>query len=93
MKELIENIDFYINEDGYMVLTEKYHLERDIVAVIAANTACINMKIFQSPAVHLYFPQIINPKRTANNWISFPLPGRAATSSNYKLCERGGSKK
>ncbi len=28
MKELIEGIDYYINEEGYVVLTEKYHLER-----------------------------------------------------------------
>jgi len=28
MKELIENIDFYYNDAGLMVLTEKYHLER-----------------------------------------------------------------
>lgn len=27
-KELAEGIDFYYNEQGYMVLTEKYHLER-----------------------------------------------------------------
>ena len=27
-QELIEGIDFYYNEDGLMVLTEKYHLER-----------------------------------------------------------------
>ena len=26
--ELIEGIDFYINKDGYIVLTEKYHLEK-----------------------------------------------------------------
>ena len=26
MKELIEDIDYYINKDGYVVLTEKYHL-------------------------------------------------------------------
>jgi len=25
---LIEGIDFYINKDGYKVLTEKYHLEK-----------------------------------------------------------------
>ncbi len=74
MKELIENIDFYINEDGYMVLTEKYHLERDIVAVIAANTACINMKIFQSPAVHLYFPQITT--RNERQITGFHFPSR-----------------
>ncbi len=29
MKELIENIDYYINKDGYVVLTEKYHLEKE----------------------------------------------------------------
>lgn len=28
MKELIENIDYYINKNGYVVLTEKYHLEK-----------------------------------------------------------------
>ncbi|MES2777439.1 MAG: DUF5522 domain-containing protein [Bacteroidota bacterium] len=25
---LIEGIDFYYNEDGYVVLTEKYHLDK-----------------------------------------------------------------
>jgi len=28
MKQLIEGVDFYYNEQGLMVLTEKYHLER-----------------------------------------------------------------
>lgn len=28
MKELIENIDYYINKEGFVVLTEKYHLEK-----------------------------------------------------------------
>jgi len=28
MKELIEHIDYYINEDGDLVLTKKYHLDR-----------------------------------------------------------------
>lgn len=27
-QELIEGEDFYYNEDGYIVLTEKYHLEK-----------------------------------------------------------------
>ncbi|TAL49938.1 MAG: hypothetical protein EPN92_02325 [Chitinophagaceae bacterium] len=26
--ELIEGIHYYVNEDGYVVLTEKYHLEK-----------------------------------------------------------------
>ncbi len=28
MNELVEGIDYYINEDGYVVLTEKYHSDR-----------------------------------------------------------------
>lgn len=28
MESLIEGVHYYINEDGYVVLTEKYHLER-----------------------------------------------------------------
>ncbi|HEX5653291.1 MAG TPA: DUF5522 domain-containing protein [Chitinophagaceae bacterium] len=28
MKELTEGVHYYINEDGYIVLTEKYHLEK-----------------------------------------------------------------
>ena len=28
MKELIEGTDYYINDKGYVVLTEKYHLDR-----------------------------------------------------------------
>lgn len=26
--DLTEGIDFYINKDGYIVLTEKYHLDK-----------------------------------------------------------------
>ena len=29
MKELTEGIDYYINDDGYVVLTEHYHLEKE----------------------------------------------------------------
>ncbi len=28
MSQLIEGEDFYYNEDGYVVLTEKYHLQK-----------------------------------------------------------------
>ena len=31
MKQLVEGIDYYINEDGYVVLTEKYHLEKRLL--------------------------------------------------------------
>ncbi len=27
-QQLVEGIDFYYNEDGYIVLTEKYHLDK-----------------------------------------------------------------
>lgn len=27
-KKLVEGIDFYYNEQGYVVLTEKYHLDK-----------------------------------------------------------------
>jgi len=27
-QQLIEGVDFYYNEQGYIVLTEKYHLEK-----------------------------------------------------------------
>jgi len=28
--ELTEGVHFYINKDGYIVLTEKYHLEKGV---------------------------------------------------------------
>jgi hypothetical protein len=28
MRELIENTDYYINEEGFVVIMEKYHLEK-----------------------------------------------------------------
>jgi len=27
-EQLIQDVDFYFNEEGYVVLTEKYHLEK-----------------------------------------------------------------
>ena len=28
LNDLIEGVDYYINQDGFLVLTEKYHLEK-----------------------------------------------------------------
>lgn len=28
MNQLIEGVHYYLNEEGYVVLTEKYHLEK-----------------------------------------------------------------
>ena len=28
MKDLIEGLHYYVNDDGYVVLTEQYHFER-----------------------------------------------------------------
>ena len=36
--ELIEGIHFYINKDGYIVLTEKYHLEKGF----CCGTGCLH---------------------------------------------------
>jgi Family of unknown function (DUF5522) len=30
MKKLIEGTDYYLNDNGYMVFTEKYHLEKGV---------------------------------------------------------------
>jgi hypothetical protein len=27
-QQLVESVDYYYNEDGYVVLTEKYHLDK-----------------------------------------------------------------
>jgi hypothetical protein len=32
--DLIEGVDYYINKDGYIVLTEKYHLEKGFCCVM-----------------------------------------------------------
>lgn len=29
-KQLFEGVDFYYNEEGFIVLTEKYHLEKGV---------------------------------------------------------------
>ena len=36
--ELIEGVHFYINKDGYIVLTEKYHLEKGF----CCGTGCLH---------------------------------------------------
>ncbi len=43
-KQLQENIDFYYNEQGYVVLTEHFHRERDIAAATDACIARLIMK-------------------------------------------------
>lgn len=39
MNGLIENIDYYINEDGFVVITKKYHFKKDIAVATVAFTA------------------------------------------------------
>ena len=38
--ELIEGIHFYINKDGYIVLTEKYHLEKGFCCLVCGACIC-----------------------------------------------------
>jgi len=51
--ELIEGIDFYINEDGYIVLTEKYHLDKGL---------CCGMGCLHCPYNYENVPE---PRRSA----------------------------
>ena len=50
--ELIEGIHFYINEDGYIVLTEKYHLEKG---------SCCGMGCLHCPYNYINVPE---PRRS-----------------------------
>ena len=67
--DLIEGVHFYINKDGYIVLTEKYHLEKGICCGMGCLHCPIIMKMFLSLAVHYYFLQKINKQ----NNLSFPV--------------------
>ena len=46
--EFIEGIHFYINTDGYMVLTKQYHLEKGY---------CCGMGCFHCPFQHENVPE------------------------------------
>ena len=49
--ELKEGIHFYINEDGYIVLTEKYHLEKGFCCGMGAYIAHINTRMWKNRTV------------------------------------------
>ena len=48
--DLIEGIHFYINQDGYIVLTEKYHLEKGF---------CCGMGCLHCPYDYENVPELI----------------------------------
>ena len=50
--DLIEGIHFYINQDGYLVLTEKYHLEKGF---------CCGMGCLHCP---YHFENVPEPRRS-----------------------------
>jgi hypothetical protein len=50
--DLIEGVDYYINEDGLMVFTKKYHLEKGY---------CCGMGCLHCPYEYQNVPE---PKRT-----------------------------
>jgi hypothetical protein len=51
--DLTEGIDYYINKDGYIVLTEKYHLEKGF---------CCGMGCFHCPYNYENVPE---PRRSS----------------------------
>jgi hypothetical protein len=53
MKELIEGIDYYINGDGYVVLTEKYHLDKGY----CCGNGCLHCPF--------HFENVPEPRRTS----------------------------
>lgn len=53
MKQLVEGIDYYFNEEGLMVLTEKYHLEKGY----CCGNGCMHCPY--------HYENVPEPKRTA----------------------------
>ncbi|MBO9565087.1 MAG: hypothetical protein J7621_20090 [Niastella sp.] len=51
-KELIEGVDYYYNEQGYVVLTARYHLERG---------QCCGNGCLHCPYEYIHVPE---PRRT-----------------------------
>jgi len=54
---LIEGIDFYHDEYGYIVLTEKYHLKKAIVVGMAAGIALTNTNRYRNQNVLSYWKE------------------------------------
>lgn len=61
MKKLVEGEDFYYNEDGYIVLTEKYHLQKG---------ACCG-----NGCKHCPYDFVNVPEQKRNELIPHPLKG------------------
>lgn len=51
-EKLIEGIDYYINKDGKLVFTEKYHLEKG---------SCCGMGCLHCPYDYINVPKIPKP--------------------------------
>ena len=58
--ELIEGVHFYMNEDGYIVLTEKYHLEKGSCCGIGCLHCPYNYENVRNHVVHSYYHQRTN---------------------------------
>lgn len=58
--ELIEGVHFYINADGYIVLTEKYHLEKDLAAAWVVCIVLIITRTYLNHVAHYYYHQRTN---------------------------------
>ena len=74
MKELIENIDYYINKDGYVVLTEKYHLEKGY----CCGNGCLHCPYNDENVPEPFRHNLI----AANSQRFHPLPGGAKDATD-----------
>ena len=63
---LIEGTDFYYNEKGYIVLTEKYHLKRGY---------CCGNDCSHCPYDHINVPEPKHSTAPSHELRSFPLQG------------------
>jgi hypothetical protein len=60
--ELIEGVHFYINKDGYIVFTEKYHLEKGICCGMGCLHCPYNYENVPEPRRSLLLTQRANKR-------------------------------
>lgn len=74
MKELVEHTDYYINKEGFVVLTEKYHLEKGY---------CCGNGCLHCPYQYENVPEPLRHNLlSTNNQTAYPLPGGAKDAAD-----------
>ena len=65
--DLKEGIDFYINKDGYIVLTEKYHLDKGL----CCGMGCLHCPYNYENVPEPYRSTLLSPEdKQKNNFFS-----------------------